>query len=329
MQLSGSSEKVSEEPKCTLFIGNLPFKYVAADLSNFLKKSGVKDFVGCRVCFDKRGRSKGFGYVDFNSEDTHRLALASLEDSEIEGRRLKVDAAEAARKGGPSAPVDGAKSVFMKNLAFTVSQTEIVEYVSRELELDSNLFKVKLIRFIDGKSRGFGQIDFQDGETAQLALRKLNGLLWKDRQIQVQRFDEHSNDGKVLRRSVFLGSLRFDSTASSIAHMINDVMGGDVVTNVRLGMDRFTNEFMGFAHVDFIDSETTFRAAHMLNGYVFKNRRIRADISENRAASWWNQQLQQGKQGVDSHGGSDSGFQRKYIQRKHMGAPLNSSRQYE
>jgi RNA recognition motif-containing protein len=41
----------------------------------------------------RNGRSKGFGFVEFNNEDDQKAALAKLDNHEVEGRNLIVKVA--------------------------------------------------------------------------------------------------------------------------------------------------------------------------------------------------------------------------------------------
>jgi cold-inducible RNA-binding protein len=46
------------------------------------------------------GRSRGFGFVTYSNEDEANAAVASMNDQELDGRRLKVNLANARGGGG-------------------------------------------------------------------------------------------------------------------------------------------------------------------------------------------------------------------------------------
>ncbi len=46
------------------------------------------------------GRSRGFGFVTFSSGPEAQSAIASLNEQELDGRRIKVNLANAAGSGG-------------------------------------------------------------------------------------------------------------------------------------------------------------------------------------------------------------------------------------
>jgi hypothetical protein len=79
----------------TAFVGNLDFQTVQGDLDDFFKGLRVSQV---RLMFDREtGQPKGFGYVEFEDEDSLMQALAR-DGGTIMGRNVRVDRA-AAKKG--------------------------------------------------------------------------------------------------------------------------------------------------------------------------------------------------------------------------------------
>lgn len=85
-----ASSSSSEEAR-TLYVGNLPFKTDEETINELFSHYG--QVLAVRLVKDRRtGRKKGYGFVemDANAADA---ALAKLNDSEFEGRTIKVRAA--------------------------------------------------------------------------------------------------------------------------------------------------------------------------------------------------------------------------------------------
>lgn len=86
-----------------IYVGNLPFQISESQLeSEFGKFGEIKEIV---LIKDRdTGRSRGFGFITFTTKEATKMAL-SINDKEIEGRRLKVTLAEAKpsprNNGGP------------------------------------------------------------------------------------------------------------------------------------------------------------------------------------------------------------------------------------
>jgi cold-inducible RNA-binding protein len=75
-----------------LFIGNLPFEVNDADLRTVLAVAGT--VVDARVVVNKKtGRSKGYGFVEMETEDQATEAVKKFEGATLNERPLTVQLA--------------------------------------------------------------------------------------------------------------------------------------------------------------------------------------------------------------------------------------------
>ncbi|PIV08049.1 RNA-binding protein [Candidatus Roizmanbacteria bacterium CG03_land_8_20_14_0_80_39_12] len=85
-----------------LFVGNLPWGITNDSLRELF--ASVGEVVEAMVITDRMsGRSKGFGFVTFATEEAAQAAVAQLNEKEIEGRKIIVNVArprEERRDGG-------------------------------------------------------------------------------------------------------------------------------------------------------------------------------------------------------------------------------------
>ncbi|MFA9289305.1 MAG: RNA recognition motif domain-containing protein [Weeksellaceae bacterium] len=84
-----------------LYIGNLPWSVNNDSLREMFAEFG--EITDCVVISDRdTGRSKGFGFVTFSSADSAQAAIDAMNEKEIDGRKLVVNAArpKEARTGG-------------------------------------------------------------------------------------------------------------------------------------------------------------------------------------------------------------------------------------
>ena len=79
-------------PSTTLFVGNLPFSTTEEELSEIFSQWGVKS-ARIPTFYDSR-RSKGFGYVEFESLEGAREALEAMQGIDMEGRFIRLDFSE-------------------------------------------------------------------------------------------------------------------------------------------------------------------------------------------------------------------------------------------
>jgi RNA recognition motif-containing protein len=82
---------VSEDQR-TLYVGNLPWAATEDDLTALFKEFGP--LVGARVIQDRlTGRSSGYGFVEFATEEQAAQACAALDGCLYRGRALLVGSA--------------------------------------------------------------------------------------------------------------------------------------------------------------------------------------------------------------------------------------------
>lgn len=89
----------------SVFVGNLNYQTTEAELSAFFASAG--NVLSVRIPLDREsGRPRGFGFVEFESEEVAEKAVAQCHDAELGGRRLRVNKAESRppRAAGPRPP---------------------------------------------------------------------------------------------------------------------------------------------------------------------------------------------------------------------------------
>jgi RNA recognition motif-containing protein len=93
----GGGESHEENSKKTLYIGNLKFESNEDTLKEVFGKYGR--IVEARVPRNERGRSKGFGFVQFETEEEAQKAVEGMDNQELDGRTLRVNISQP-RTGG-------------------------------------------------------------------------------------------------------------------------------------------------------------------------------------------------------------------------------------
>jgi len=77
-----------------VYIGNLPFSTQEETLNQLFSEAGNVESV--KIITDPHsGRSKGFGFVEMDSEESAAKAVELLNGKELDGRQVKVDIARA------------------------------------------------------------------------------------------------------------------------------------------------------------------------------------------------------------------------------------------
>lgn len=75
-----------------IYVGNMHFSLTNDDVFNLFTQFG--SVVSAKIINDKEtGRSKGFGFVEMENNEEGKAAIASLNESEVMGRKLIVNEA--------------------------------------------------------------------------------------------------------------------------------------------------------------------------------------------------------------------------------------------
>src|SRR6476646_119456 len=73
-----------------LYVGNLPFAVTSQELTELFSQAG--EVVSANIITDRfSGQSRGFGFVEMNSDDAAQTAISQFNDYQMKGRSLKVN----------------------------------------------------------------------------------------------------------------------------------------------------------------------------------------------------------------------------------------------
>ncbi|MEM7816514.1 MAG: RNA-binding protein [Candidatus Aenigmatarchaeota archaeon] len=83
---------MEEEKK--IYIGNLEYGVTAEEMKKVIEEKGIA-VKEVKIITDKfSGRSKGFGFAEFETEQEAQKAIETLNGQELNGRALKVSKAK-------------------------------------------------------------------------------------------------------------------------------------------------------------------------------------------------------------------------------------------
>ena len=81
-----------------IYVGNLSWTMTDEDLSNLFTQFGT--VTSAKILKDKmNGRSKGFGFVEMDDAEAAKTAIAGLNESEVQGRKLIVNESQPRTEG--------------------------------------------------------------------------------------------------------------------------------------------------------------------------------------------------------------------------------------
>jgi cold-inducible RNA-binding protein len=75
-----------------LFIGKLPYRLSEEELRGLFEEFGA--LKSCKIVIDRElNRSKGFGFVEFESKESGEAAIKEMDGKEVMGREIVVNEA--------------------------------------------------------------------------------------------------------------------------------------------------------------------------------------------------------------------------------------------
>ena len=81
-----------------IYVGNLSWQMTDEDLNTLFAEYGT--VTSAKILKDKmNGRSKGFGFVEMEDEEASKAAIAGLNETEVQGRKLIVNESQPRPEG--------------------------------------------------------------------------------------------------------------------------------------------------------------------------------------------------------------------------------------
>lgn len=157
------------------------------------------NILSCKVAQDESGNSKGYGFVHYETDEAAAQAIKHVNGMLLNEKKVFV---------GHHIPKKDRQSKFeeMKanftNIYVKNIHTDVTDEEFRELfEKYGDVTSASLAREENGKSRGFGFVNFINHEHAATAVEELNGKDFKGQDLYVGRAQKKHEREEELRKS--------------------------------------------------------------------------------------------------------------------------------
>lgn len=163
-----------------VFVKNFGVEYSEDDLTALFEPFGA--ITSLYFEKDAEGRSKGFGFVNFESHESAVKAVDALNDKEINGQKIYVGRAQKKRerieelkKQYESTRLEKLSkyqgvNLFVKNLDDTITSEQLED----EFKPFGTITSAKVMVDETGKSKGFGFVCYSSPEEATKAITEMN-----------------------------------------------------------------------------------------------------------------------------------------------------------
>lgn len=133
--------------------------------------SAFGNILSCKVVVDENNQSKGYGFVHFETQEQAEKAIKSVNNMIVNGKQVFVGPFIPRKERIRHGDDNKYTNVFIKNLAEDVDEEKINKMFSEY----GTLRNCVIMKTEDGKSRGFGFVNFEDADEAKKAVEALHG----------------------------------------------------------------------------------------------------------------------------------------------------------
>ncbi|KIM29053.1 hypothetical protein M408DRAFT_127452 [Serendipita vermifera MAFF 305830] len=155
--------------------------------------------LSCKVATDEAGNSKGYGFVHYETAESADAAIKAVDGMLLNDKKVFVGL-HVPRKERQS-KLDEIRSQFtnlyVKNLDLEITQEEFTKLFEPFGTITSSVLQLDE----DGKSKGFGFVNFETHEEAEKAAETLNDTEINGKKVFVGRAQKRNEREEELRRS--------------------------------------------------------------------------------------------------------------------------------
>lgn len=275
--------------------GNVYIKNLHPDIDNKSLHDTFSAFgrvLSCKVAYDDMGQSKCFGFVHYETADAADAAIESVNGMLLNDREVYVGKhlSKQDRESKYEAMKQNFTNVFVKNIEISLSDDEFHALFSPFGAITSS----SLSRDPDGKSKGFGFVNFESHELATKAVDELNDIEVKGQKIYVgraqtkrerleelKRLHENSRLEKIAKyQGVNLFVKNLDDSIDS-AKLEQEFAPFGNITSARVMIDE-QNKSKGFGFVCFSAPEEATKAITEMNQRMVMGKPLYVALAQRR-----------------------------------------------
>ncbi|KAF7697271.1 hypothetical protein HF521_005689 [Silurus meridionalis] len=259
----------------TLYVGDLHPEVTESMLKDIFSHAG--DVHSIWVCRDwNTDTSHGHAYVNFYNQFDAERALATLNSELLMGQPMKVMQCQR----DSIMPMNNDTSLFIKNLDMeTIDSMAVYDLFS----CFGKILSCKVVAYKTG-TKGYGCVQFESQEAANLAKERLNGKYFNDNKVLIEHFKsleerQAEANGRLQKEIVDLCVKNLDKTIN-VEWLRMEFSKFGTVTKAKIITNNGRSR--GFGFVRFSSSEEAMQAKSELNGQMLGQKKVSIDVAHQR-----------------------------------------------
>ncbi|MBW0507212.1 hypothetical protein O181_046927 [Austropuccinia psidii MF-1] len=258
-----SSSSPASQPNTSLYVGELDLTVTEAMLYEIFSMIGP--VASIRVCRDAvTRRSLGYAYVNYlNAPDAER-ALEQLNYSLIKNKACRIMWSQR----DPSLRKTGQGNIFIKNLDETIDNKALHDTFAAF----GDILSCKVATDERGASKGYGFVHYVSGESAEAAIKGVNGMQLNDKVVfvglHVPRRERQAKIDQVRAHftNLYIKNLPTETTTEEL----NELFGQfGQITSAAVQADE-DGKHRGFGFVNYEQHESASKAVEALHDKDYK-----------------------------------------------------------
>ncbi|KAA8518658.1 hypothetical protein F0562_016132 [Nyssa sinensis] len=269
-----------------VFIKNLNESIDNVKLQEMFQKFG--NIWSCKVVMSEDGKSKGYGFVQFESEESANAAIEKLNGSTVDGKQMYVG--KFVKRSDRALPSPDAKytNLYMKNLDPDVTE----ELLKEKFSEFGKILSLAISKDENGSSRGFGFVNFDSPDDARQAMEAMNGSQLGSKVLYVARAQKKAEREQILRRQFEEKRkeqiLKYQGSNIYVKNIDDNVTDDELrehfsqcgtITSAKLMRDD-KGISKGFGFVCFSTPEEANKAVNTYHGYMFHQKPLYVAIAQ-------------------------------------------------
>lgn len=150
--------------------------------------SAFGNILSCKVATDSSGQSKGYGFVQYDNEESAQKAIEKLNGMLLNDKQVYVGPFLRKQERDSVTSKTKFNNVYVKNLSESTTDDDLKNVFSEFGTITSAV----VMKEGDGKSKCFGFVNFENADDAARAVEALNGKKFDDKEWYVGKAQKKS-----------------------------------------------------------------------------------------------------------------------------------------